>query len=57
MSLAAYLAEPDPKMKPHWLNMYTMDIQGYSRLSAKQIHGLVINVKDPYRGGSNYRSP
>jgi len=42
--LAAYISDPDPKMKAHWLNLYTMDVQGYSRLTAKQIQGLTLNV-------------
>lgn len=44
MALCAYIVEPDVKMKSHWLNLYMMDIQGYSRLTAKQIMGLTMNV-------------
>lgn len=48
MCLAAYIADPDRKMKEHWLNLYTMDIQGYSKLDAKRIMGLTLNVLRPY---------
>lgn len=49
MALAAYISEPDKTMKEHWLNLYMMDVQGYSRLDAKRIMGLTLNVKTGYR--------
>jgi hypothetical protein len=44
MALGAYIADPDPDMKTHWSNIYMMGIQGYSRLDAKRIMGLTLNV-------------
>ncbi len=49
MSLAAYITESDKAVVERWLNLYMMDVQGYSRLDAKKIMGLTMNVKTRYR--------